>query len=125
MHNFRDLNIWKRARSLVKEIYGITKDFPPQEAYGLTSQIRRAAISITSNIAEGTGRQSEKELVRFLDISYGSAFELESLLILVADLNYQSEEQIEILLNELHEIQKMIYSFKLTIERKLNVQMNN
>jgi four helix bundle protein len=87
MHNFRELKIWQRSKKLVSRIYFISKDPPFEELYGLTSQIRRAVVSIPTNIAEGCGRNSDKELMRYLDIANGSAFELETLLLLSNDMN--------------------------------------
>lgn len=112
MHNFRELKIWQKSRKLVKEIYQLTKLFPNDELYSLTSQIRRAVISIPSNIAEGCGRGTDKELSRFLDIANGSAFELESLLILATDLEYLNINQTDAMISELNEIEKMIFKLK-------------
>lgn len=112
MHNFRNLKIWQKSRELVKEVFLLTRIFPDEEKFGLTSQILRSAYSIPSNIAEGSGRGSDKEFVRFLDIALGSAFELETQLILASDINYISESQLGHILNLLQENQKMIYSFK-------------
>ncbi|MGB1218068.1 MAG: four helix bundle protein, partial [Saprospiraceae bacterium] len=77
-HNFRELNAWKKARLLVKEIYLMTESFPKSEMFGLTSQMRRAAVSIPSNIAEGCGRGTIPQFKQFLDISYASSCELET-----------------------------------------------
>ncbi len=107
-----NLKIWQKSRILVKEIFLLTRDFPSEEKFGLTSQILRSAYSIPSNIAEGSGRSSDKEFSRFLDIALGSAFELETQLILASDLNYLSEDKMQNIHNLLNEIQKMIYSFK-------------
>ncbi|MCD6354345.1 MAG: four helix bundle protein [Prolixibacteraceae bacterium] len=112
MHNFKNMKIWQKSRVLVKEVFLLTKEFPSEEKFGLTSQMLRCAYSIPSNIAEGSGRSSNKEFSRFLDISLGSAFELETQLILASDVNYLSEEQLQHTQNLLQEIQKMIYSFK-------------
>ena len=112
MHNFRELKIWNRARVLVKEIYQLTKSLPSDELYGLNSQIRRAVISIPTNIAEGCGRNSDKELVRYLNIANGSAFELETLLILASDLNMIEETDTNYVISEINEIEKMIFNFK-------------
>lgn len=117
MHNFRELIIWQQSKELVKEVYLVTKKLPPDELYGLTSQIRHAVVPISTNIAEGCGRQSDKELSRFLGIANGSAFELESLLLLACDLNYISLNEIEKTISEITEIEKMIYSFKLKLEK--------
>ena len=112
MHNFRELKIWQKSRVLVKEIYRIVKLLPKDELYSLTSQIKRAVISISTNIAEGCGRGTDKELSRFLDIATGSAFELETLLILATDLEYLSNEQTEEKISALNEIERMIFTFK-------------
>lgn len=90
--SFQDLNIWKEAHRLVLEIYEITKNFPKEEIYSLTSQLKRAAVSIPSNIAEGMGRNTTKELLSFLYNARGSLFETIYLLTLVKDLNYINEE---------------------------------
>jgi four helix bundle protein len=88
MKNFKELKIWQRSHQLVLDIYLITKSFPKEEVYGLTSQIRRSCSSIPTNIAEGCGRNSDAELNRFLVIAMGSASELEYQLILIKDLGY-------------------------------------
>jgi len=82
MQTHKDLKVWQKSIDLVTDIYAITNRFPKEEMHGLTSQIRRAAVSISSNIAEGSGRFSDKELVRFLFISLGSSSELETQLII-------------------------------------------
>ena len=111
-HRLHDLKIWQKSMVLVKEIYLITENFPSQEKFGLVSQIRRCAISIPSNIAEGAGRNNSKEFYQFLGIASGSCYELETQLILLIELDFQSEEKISPLLEHLTEIQKMIYKFK-------------
>ncbi|MBK7957702.1 MAG: four helix bundle protein [Bacteroidetes bacterium] len=85
---FKDLDAWKYARLLVKEIYELSKHFPDDEKFGLTNQIRRAAVSIPSNIAEGYGRKHKKEVIQFLSIANASINEVETQLILAEDLNY-------------------------------------
>jgi four helix bundle protein len=95
MHNYHELKIWQEGRKLVKTVYSKTANFPKEEMYGLTSQIRRAAISIPSNIAEGTGRTSDKEFQRFLDYAIGSLFEVETQIILANDLNFITTEDFE------------------------------
>ncbi len=117
MHNFRELKIWQKSRSLVKEVYKTTFDFPDEELYGLTNQIRRSSVSIPSNIAEGCGRSTNSELARFLDIANASAFELETQLILASDLAYLSDEACDLLVQNIQEIEKMIFSFKLKIHK--------
>jgi four helix bundle protein len=115
MHKFSDLKIWQKGRSLVKDVYLLTGKFPKDETFALTSQIRRASVLIPSNITEGCGRNSNAELARFLDIANGSSFELETQLLLAADLEYVSVKEIENLINDLHEIEKMIYNLKLKL----------
>lgn len=118
MHRFKDLKVWQKGRFLVKNIYFITKNFPDEELYGLTSQIRRSAVSIPANIAEGCGRNTNPDLNRFLDISNGSAFELETLMILSSDLDFITDEEFLKIDSQIQEIQKMIYSFKQTLTNK-------
>lgn len=117
MHQFKELKVWQKGRRLVKDIYQVTKKFPHDELYGITSQIRRSAVSIPTNIAEGCGRNSNPDLNRFLDIANGSAFELETLLILSGDLEYISDSELLELDSELQEIQKMIYNFKQSLQK--------
>ncbi len=112
MHNYHELKIWQESRELVKSVYTLTIDFPKEEIYGLTSQIRRAAVSIPSNIAEGTGRSSDKEFQRFLDYAIGSLFELETQIILANDLNFINTENFEIIQNEIKSLIRMIIKFK-------------
>ena len=88
MHNFKELDVWKKSRILVKDIYLLLANFPDVEKFGIISQMKRAVVSIPSNIAEGSGRSSDKEFVRFLDIALGSAFELETQLYLSFDLSF-------------------------------------
>lgn len=101
--NHKDLEVWKKSIELSKNIYMITKDFPKEEIYGLTSQIRRSVVSIPSNIAEGAGRNSDKEFIRFLYISLGSLAELETQLIISKEIGYL--EKIDI---DLEEIRRML-----------------
>lgn len=114
MNNFRNLIVWKRAVQLATSVYRKSVKFPRCELYGLTSQIRRSVVSISSNIAEGTGRRSKNEFANFLGISYGSACELETQLIIAKNLEYLSQDDFDSLSNELNEIQKMLY----TLEKK-------
>ncbi len=108
MHNFNKLEVWQRARNLCKSIYNVSSNYPKSEQFGLTSQIRRASVSIVSNIAEGPGRNSKKEFAYFLNISNGSAFEVETQIYISKDLNYIDEETEKTLVDELHIIQKML-----------------
>ncbi|AYO57892.1 four helix bundle protein [Chryseobacterium sp. 6424] len=114
-HRLRDLLIWQKSIALVKNIYLLTENITTKETYGLISQIRRCAVSIPSNIAEGAGRNNPKEFYQFLGIANGSSYELETQLLLLVELNFKSEEEIQPLLNVLMEIQKMIYKFKTSL----------
>lgn len=115
-HNFRELIAWQKSRDIVKSIYEITKKFPKEELFSLTSQMRRAAISIPSNIAEGCGRDTNPQLVQFLNIALGSSFELETQLVLSTDLNYIKNVDIQVVINKLHEVQNLIYSLKIKFD---------
>ena len=112
MHNYHELKIWQESRKLVKAIYALSSNFPKEEMYGLTSQIRRAAISIPSNIAEGTGRTSNKEFQRFLDYAIGSLFEIETQIILANDLEFIKTEDYETIYQDIKSLIKMIVKFK-------------
>ncbi len=120
MHHFKELQIWQRAMKLVKKVYDITASFPSEEKYGIVSQIRRCAVSIPSNIAEGAGRRTEKDFARFLSISLGSQFELETQLILTKDLSLISESILDSVTNELNEIQKMTRSLIDKFSKEIN-----
>ena len=114
-HNFRELHVWRRARAFVVVVYEMTKSFPKEELFGLTQQIRRCVVSIPSNIAEGCGRGTDRQLVQFLDVAHGSACELETQLYLAFDLKYLSEPTHLSALNEVNAIQKMILGFRSTL----------
>lgn len=107
MHNFKELNVWKRAMELVKDIYQLTASFPSDERFGMTSQLRRCAVSIPSNIAEGSGRKTDKDFSNFPSMSLGSQFELETQLIISNEIGFLSENSLKTLSKELNEIQKM------------------
>src|SRR5690242_8442952 len=107
MHNYKKLNVWISSISLVKNIYNLTRKFPKEEMFVLTQQLRRAAISIPSNIAEGAGRNSNAQFKNFLQISIGSCFEVETQLIISKELEYISEEELETISKELDSIMKM------------------
>lgn len=111
MKNFRDLQIWDRSHQLTLEVYRLTRGFPKSETYGLASQMRRSVSSIPTNIAEGSGRNTEKDFARFLDNAMGSASELEYQLILARDLEYISQDTYESKNRELIEIKRMLNAF--------------
>ncbi len=109
MRDYKRYDTWKIAHELVKEIYIISENFPKSELFGLTSQIRRASVSIPTNIAEGCGRSTDKEFARFLEISIGSTNETEYLLLLSCDLGFTTEENLQSLNPKLNLIrQKLI-----------------
>ena len=105
---YRDLLVWQRAMELVKEIYRVTKSFPKEEVYGLTAQIRRAAIAIPSNIAEGKGRYSTADVNHFLVQARGSLYELETQVLIATDLKYLSEAESKKLLDRSDEVAKLL-----------------
>lgn len=111
-HNYRELNAWKKSRLLVKKIYQLTAHFPNDEKFGLSSQMRRAAVSIPSNIAEGSGRGTNKSFANFISIAIGSAYELETQLWLSIDLEFISEKESNQIINDICEIQKMLFNFR-------------
>lgn len=106
--SFEKLDVWKRARRFTVEMYKITASFPHEEKFGLVSQLRRATISISSNIAEGSSRQSAKDQAKFYVIAFSSAIEVLNQLILSMDLNYLSKESYQKLRNELEAITAML-----------------
>lgn len=109
--SFTSLNVWICSRELVKQLYLLTKDFPKEELYSLTSQMRRAAISIPSNIAEGVARNHDKETIQFLHISKGSLYELETQLYLSYDIGYLKEQQLSAIMNKIEDYKKLISGF--------------
>lgn len=111
MKDFRTLKVWEKSHRLVLDIYEVTKPFPKNELYGITSQIQRAAVSVPTNIAEGCGKDSDAELGRFLKIAMGSSSELEYLLLLARDLSYLTDEQYNQLQTNLVEVRKMLNAF--------------
>ncbi|MFO0706761.1 MAG: four helix bundle protein [Nitrospira sp.] len=108
MRDFRKLKVWEKSHELTLAIYKTTAGFPNQELFGLTSQMRRAAASISANIAEGCGRSGEPELARFLRIAFGSASELEYHIILSTDLRYLNSSTSQHLAKQATEIKRML-----------------
>jgi len=108
MVDYKKYKVWQKSHNLVIGIYKITKLYPETEKYNLVSQINRASISIPTNIAEGCGRETQKELLRFLYISSGSTHELEYLILLSRELNFVDEEKAEKILSEIIAIKKML-----------------
>jgi four helix bundle protein len=112
MQRFTDLIVWQRSHALVLQVYRLTKNFPTDERYGLTSQLRRAALSVPTNIAEGSKRQTNPEYARFLNIAEGSLAETEYLLMVGRDLGYLSSTIAKPLLDEASEIAKMLHGLR-------------
>jgi len=106
--DFKELAVWEKSIRLVKEVYIATNDFPRSEAFGLTNQIRRSAVSIPSNIAEGQARNSTKEFVHFLSVARGSCAELETQLIIANELGYFTQGKTVELIGQVNEIQRML-----------------
>jgi len=118
LKNYKELKVWQKAYSLCLEIYRATRGFPKEERYGLTSQIRKAAVSVPSNIAEGYGRRTTADYVRFLYISYGSNCELETQIMLSGDLGYFKDGKLEELIEENAEVERMLKGLINSLERK-------
>lgn len=112
MHNFKELKIWKESLQLAFDMYNTTRQFPSEERFGLTSQINRNIVSIPSNIAEGTSRSSEKDFARFLEISLGSSFELETQLLIAENCGYISGKTCSDYIDRISSIQRMTFSLK-------------
>ncbi len=115
MHKLEDLKVWTKAMKVAEDIYVLSSAFPSAEKFGLTSQIRKSAISIASNIAEGAGRNTKGEFRNFLSIASGSSYELFTQLTLAYKLNLTSENLVQPILEEVVEIQKMNYSLIKTL----------
>lgn len=112
MHNFRELEVWKKSISLCKHYYIISKNFPKEELFGLTSQSRRSLYSIPSNIAEGAGRDSNPQFCQFLNIALGSSFEFETQIIIAHDLEFIKKDDFDLLISEIKHVQNMIIKLK-------------
>ena len=115
MKDLRQLQVWDKAHQLALAIYKITKEFPKEELYGLTSQIRRASMSIPTNIAEGCGKYTDADFARFLQIAMGSASETEYQLLLSHDLGFLNSEQYSVLNADITEVKRMLASLLRTL----------
>lgn len=115
-HNFKNLNIWKLSIELANEIYILTDSFPKNEEFGLKSQIRRCSVSVASNIAEGSSRSSNKDFNRFLEISLGSLYELQTQIIISSSRSYFDVSKLENIENKITELQRMISGFQKTLK---------
>jgi four helix bundle protein len=111
MRDFRELKVWKKSHNLTLQVYGITRNFPAEEKFGLTTQLRRAVSSIPMNIAEGCGRGTEPELARYMSIAAGSASEVGYQLLLARDLEYIQDKTFQLLNQNVNEIMMMLNGF--------------
>ncbi len=122
MRNYRDLQVWSKAHHLTLELYRMSRQFPREEIYGITSQLRRAAASIGANLAEGCGRRASSELARFVKIAMGSASELDYHLLLSRDLGFMNGDDFTRREAELTEVRKMLTSFLSSVEKQIEMK---
>ena len=121
-YSFEKLNVWQEAKKLVVDVYHLLDEFPKFEKYALCDQIRRAVVSVPSNIAEGSGRKSLKEQIHFLEISYGSLMETFNQLLIAIDLTYITEESVEAIKPRIDSVAKMINGLSNAYSHKLEEQ---
>jgi four helix bundle protein len=117
MKDFKTLNVWQKSHNLAIAVYKLTYSFPKEEIYGITSQLRRAIISIPTNLAEGCGRGSDKDFARFIQIAFGSASESEYLVILSKDLGLINQDTWENLMNDISEVKRMLAALLKSINK--------
>lgn len=122
MHVLKDLKVWNKAMEITEKVYRLSANFPREERYGLTSQIRRCAVSVPSNIAEGAGRNTNGEFKNFRSIANGSAYELFTQLILSYKLKLVPKEDVESILKEIIEVQTMNYALIKSLNKQLITQ---
>ena len=118
VRSYSELIVWQRAMDMVEDIYNLTRYFPKEELYSLTDQMRRAAVSITSNVAEGMGRFSLKEQVHFIEISFGSLMEVYSQLLIAMDRHYMSQSDLDNVSPEILEVSKLLSGLRLSLIKK-------
>jgi four helix bundle protein len=118
LKNYKELVVWQKSYQLCLDIYNVTRTFPKEEIYGLSAQLRRAAVSLPSNIAEGYGRRTTQDYVRFLYIAYGSACELETQILLARDLGYIHGTELNNLLQGLGDVERALKGLIRSLERK-------
>ena len=119
MHKLENLKVWNKAMDIACDVYKLSANFPESERFGLTRQIRGCAVSVPSNIAEGAGRNTEKQFINFLGISSGSAYELQTQLLLSYRLNIVEKSKIIPIIDDVIEVQKMNYALIKSLERKI------
>ncbi len=117
--SYKNLKIWMKGIELAKKIHLVTKKFPPEERYSLTDQIRRASVSIPSNIAEGSRRSTNKDFAHFIAIARGSIAELETQIILASSFKYISKELLEKISEEINQLDKMIFAFHKSLKNNI------
>lgn len=117
MRNFHNLRVWQDGMKLVKAVYTLASNLPSEEKFGLKSQVCRAAVSIPSNIAEGSARESDKHMRQFLETSLGSAFELETQLILIKELDFSKAEEVDPVIDLTKQVQRQLQAFIKTISQ--------
>ena len=117
LKNYKELKVWQRAYQLCIEVYRVTKSFPKEEVYGLTSQIRRAAVSVPSNIAEGYGRRTPGEYIQALYVAYGSNCELETQILLSGDLGFVGGESSDRLRKDLGDVERLLKALIRSLEK--------
>lgn len=120
MQDFKKLEVWRLSFEFGKKVYKITSNFPKEETYSITSQLRRAALSISANIAEGTGRNSDKDFLRFLHIAMGSLRECENFTLMSRDFDYISSQQFQELISDVQTIGARIGSLMKKIKQDIN-----
>ena len=118
VRSYKDFKVWQKSMDLAEAIFEITKFFPKDELYGLISQLRRAGVSVPSNVAEGSSRRSRGEFIRFINIASGSLSEVETQLMLAKRFNYIAEAQCATLLSNAEEISKMLYALQRSLTEK-------
>ena len=118
MRTYRDLIVWQKSMKMVQDVYRLTKDFPKEEMYGITSQIRKSSVSIPSNIAEGYGRRSTQDYVRFLKISNGSLYELQTQLEIALQLKFMCKIDFDLIYEASREIERMLASLITKLEKR-------
>jgi len=117
MNTYRDLIVWQKAMTLVTDVYLVTSGFPKEEMFSITSQIKRSSVSVPSNLAEGFGRHYTREFIRFMQISRGSLYELQTQLEIAGNLNFLDKENLENLLEKSNEIERMLNKLISKIEQ--------
>lgn len=119
LKDYKDLHVWQKSYDLCLKLYGLTSKFPHDEKYGLTSQMRRSAVSIPSNIAEGYGRKTTADYIRMLYIAYGSDCELETQVLLAGDLEYIEQRPLDTLKSDIAEVERMLKALFNSLESKI------